>query len=179
MLIKGSTQRYLVWQKLSTRFQEVYRMCVFTHTHTHTHTDTHAHTHTHTHALCLLIFLSACSSAFLSTSYKSIFGLLVCSIILHFRYFYTLFPPLILFFIYIYIYIYIYQRSPIVILRNMVSAADVDTELQGEVASECVKYGDVEQVVVYQEHPEVSLQVCVGFFFLRFKVVLWHIWKWR
>lgn len=36
-------------------------------------------------------------------------------------------------------------------LKNMVGGQEVDEQLQEEIEEECSKYGDVENVVVYQE----------------------------
>ena len=43
------------------------------------------------------------------------------------------------------------QQSKVVVLRNMVTAEDLDEELEEEVTSECSKYGNVERVIIYQE----------------------------
>ena len=38
-----------------------------------------------------------------------------------------------------------------IVLRNMVSADEVDEELEDEVTSECSKFGTVHRVIIYQE----------------------------
>lgn len=54
-------------------------------------------------------------------------------------------------------------------LRNMVSAEDLDEELEDEVTSECSKYGSVERVIIYQERQgveddaEVIIKIFVSF----------------
>ena len=56
-----------------------------------------------------------------------------------------------------------------VVLRNMVSAEDLDEELEDEVTSECSKYGSVERVIIYQERQgveddaEVIIKIFVSF----------------
>uniref|UniRef100_A0A5S6QKN1 RRM domain-containing protein n=1 Tax=Trichuris muris TaxID=70415 RepID=A0A5S6QKN1_TRIMR len=42
-------------------------------------------------------------------------------------------------------------ESRVIVLRNMVSAADVDEYLHEEVTEECARFGEVERVVIYQE----------------------------
>ena len=37
------------------------------------------------------------------------------------------------------------------VLRDMVSAEDLDEELESEVTDECGKFGDVKRVIIYQE----------------------------
>ena len=36
-------------------------------------------------------------------------------------------------------------------LRNMVSAEEIDEDLEGEVTDECGKFGRVTRVIIYQE----------------------------
>jgi len=46
------------------------------------------------------------------------------------------------------------QREPeckVMVLRNMVDAADVNEELKDEVTDECQKFGNVKRVIIYQE----------------------------
>ena len=43
-----------------------------------------------------------------------------------------------------------------VVLRNMVSADEVDEELEDEVTSECSKFGTVQRVIIYQERQGVD-----------------------
>ena len=51
----------------------------------------------------------------------------------------------------------------------MVSAEDLDEELEDEVTSECSKYGSVERVIIYQERQgveddaEVIIKIFVSF----------------
>jgi len=40
------------------------------------------------------------------------------------------------------------------VLRNMVGPADVDDDLENEVADECGKYGVVEKVVIFEVNNE-------------------------
>ena len=42
-------------------------------------------------------------------------------------------------------------ESVVLVLRNMVSAEDVDESLQEEIEEECNRYGKVENVIIYQE----------------------------
>lgn len=42
------------------------------------------------------------------------------------------------------------QGDRVIVLRNMVDAADVDDELEDEVADECEQFGKVDRVVVWQ-----------------------------
>lgn len=37
------------------------------------------------------------------------------------------------------------------VLQNMVTAEDLDEDLEEEVTSECSKHGEVERVIIYQE----------------------------
>eukprot|EP01102_Stenamoeba_stenopodia_P022915 TRINITY_DN9726_c0_g2_i1.p1 TRINITY_DN9726_c0_g2~~TRINITY_DN9726_c0_g2_i1.p1 ORF type:complete len:334 (-),score=72.47 TRINITY_DN9726_c0_g2_i1:9-1010(-) len=39
-----------------------------------------------------------------------------------------------------------------IVLHNMVTIDDIDEELENEVSEECGKFGEVEKVVIYQEH---------------------------
>ena len=56
-----------------------------------------------------------------------------------------------------------------VVLRNMISADEVDEELEDEVTSECSKFGTVERVIIYQErqgineNAEVIVKIFVAF----------------
>ena len=56
-----------------------------------------------------------------------------------------------------------------VVLRNMVSAEEVDEELHGEVTSECSNYGTVNKVIIYKEKQgddedsEVIVKIFVSF----------------
>lgn len=60
-------------------------------------------------------------------------------------------------------------QSSVVVLRNMVSAEDLDEELEEEVTSECSRYGAVERVIIYQERQgveddaEVIIKIFVSF----------------
>ena len=47
-------------------------------------------------------------------------------------------------------------KSTIIVLRNMVSADEVDEELEDEVTSECSKFGTVQRVIIYQERQGVN-----------------------
>jgi len=49
-----------------------------------------------------------------------------------------------------------YFKSPVIVLRNMVSADEVDEELEDEVTSECSKFGTVHRVIIYQERQGVN-----------------------
>lgn len=42
------------------------------------------------------------------------------------------------------------------VLNNMVTAEDLDEDLEEEVTSECSKHGSVERVVIYQERQSVE-----------------------
>jgi len=42
-------------------------------------------------------------------------------------------------------------ESSVLLLRNMVSPDEVDEDLQGEIEEECGKYGQVENLIIYQE----------------------------
>ena len=44
------------------------------------------------------------------------------------------------------------RQSPVLLLKNLVSAHEVDAELEGEVAEECGKYGRVREVRVAPDH---------------------------
>ena len=48
------------------------------------------------------------------------------------------------------------SQSSVVVLRNMISADEVDEELEDEVTSECSKFGVVERVVIYQERQGID-----------------------
>ncbi|KFD52965.1 hypothetical protein M514_06081 [Trichuris suis] len=60
-------------------------------------------------------------------------------------------------------------ESRVIVLRNMVTPADVDEYLQEEVTEECARFGDVERVVIYQEqsgedpHSAVVVKVFVKY----------------
>ena len=43
------------------------------------------------------------------------------------------------------------SESVVVLLRNMVTADEVDDDLQEEVQEECSKFGEVERVIIYHE----------------------------
>merc|ERR1712098_570655 len=43
------------------------------------------------------------------------------------------------------------RESKVLCLKNMVGSDEVDEQLQEEIEEECVKYGDVENVIIYQE----------------------------
>ncbi|KPM08253.1 poly(U)-binding-splicing factor PUF60-like protein [Sarcoptes scabiei] len=43
------------------------------------------------------------------------------------------------------------NESRVIVLRNMVSVEDIDSELESEVTDECGKYGAVKKVIIYQE----------------------------
>jgi len=43
------------------------------------------------------------------------------------------------------------RRSNVVVLKNMLSADDLDEEVESEVTQECSQYGNVLRVVIYQE----------------------------
>ena len=47
-------------------------------------------------------------------------------------------------------------KSTVIVLRNMVSADEVDEELEDEVTSECSKFGTVQRVIIYQERQGVN-----------------------
>ena len=55
------------------------------------------------------------------------------------------------------------------VLKNMVTADEVDEELEAEVTDECGKYGSVRKVVIYQERQgdeedaEVIVKIFVAF----------------
>lgn len=42
-------------------------------------------------------------------------------------------------------------QSKVMVLQNMVTASDLDEDLEEEVTSECSKHGPVDRVVIYQE----------------------------
>ena len=60
-------------------------------------------------------------------------------------------------------------ESVVLLLRNMVSAEDVDESLQEEIEEECNRYGKVENVIIYQEREseaedaEVHVKIFVEF----------------
>ena len=43
------------------------------------------------------------------------------------------------------------STSPVLVLRNMVDAEEVDEELETEVTEECSRFGEVTRVIIYQE----------------------------
>merc|ERR1712142_806572 len=43
------------------------------------------------------------------------------------------------------------RESKVLCLKNMVGSDEVDEQLQEEIEEECSKYGDVENVIIYQE----------------------------
>merc|ERR1712073_89915 len=43
------------------------------------------------------------------------------------------------------------RESRVPCLKNMVGSDEVDEQLQEEIEEECSKYGDVENVIIYQE----------------------------
>ena len=51
-------------------------------------------------------------------------------------------------------------------LKNMVASEEVDEQLQEEIEEECSKYGDVENVLIYQERQseEENAEVLVKIF---------------
>ena len=42
------------------------------------------------------------------------------------------------------------RESRVLCLKNMVGSDEVDEQLQEEIEEECSKYGDVENVIIYQ-----------------------------
>ena len=42
------------------------------------------------------------------------------------------------------------RESKVLCLKNMVGSDEVDEQLQEEIEEECSKYGDVENVIIYQ-----------------------------
>ena len=42
------------------------------------------------------------------------------------------------------------RESRVLCLKNMVGSEEVDEQLQEEIEEECSKYGDVENVIIYQ-----------------------------
>lgn len=59
-------------------------------------------------------------------------------------------------------------QSRVLVLNNMVTAEDLDEDLEEEVTSECSKHGSVERVVIYQERQsaEDDAEVIVKIFVL-------------
>ena len=43
------------------------------------------------------------------------------------------------------------RESRVLCLKNMVASDELDDQLQEEIEEECSKYGDVENVLIYQE----------------------------
>ena len=43
------------------------------------------------------------------------------------------------------------RESRVLCLKNMVASDDLDDQLQEEIEEECSKYGDVHNVLIYQE----------------------------
>eukprot|EP00658_Telonema_sp_P-2_P017244 TRINITY_DN16678_c0_g1_i2.p1 TRINITY_DN16678_c0_g1~~TRINITY_DN16678_c0_g1_i2.p1 ORF type:complete len:288 (-),score=51.23 TRINITY_DN16678_c0_g1_i2:65-928(-) len=59
------------------------------------------------------------------------------------------------------------RPSKVVLLRNMVGPGDVDDDLQGEVAEECTKYGEVDAVRVLEDGnlaAEKAVRIFIRFF---------------
>lgn len=62
-----------------------------------------------------------------------------------------------------------FLQSCVVVLRDMVSAEEVDDELHGEVTSECSNFGAVNKVIIYKEKQgdeegsEVIVKIFVSF----------------
>ena len=46
------------------------------------------------------------------------------------------------------------RESRVLCLKNMVGSDEVDEQLQEEIEEECSKYGDVENVIIYQVSEE-------------------------
>ena len=55
------------------------------------------------------------------------------------------------------------RQSPVVLLKNLVSASEVDPELEGEVGEECGKFGRVREVKVLPEQATGVVRVYVVF----------------
>ena len=58
------------------------------------------------------------------------------------------------------------RESRVLCLKNMVGSEEVDEQLQEEIEEECSKYGDVENVLIYQERQseEENAEVLVKIF---------------
>merc|ERR1719348_907214 len=58
------------------------------------------------------------------------------------------------------------RESKVLCLKNMVGSEEVDEQLQEEIEEECGKYGDVENVIIYQERQseEENAEVIVKIF---------------
>ncbi|KRY58471.1 Poly(U)-binding-splicing factor PUF60, partial [Trichinella britovi] len=55
-------------------------------------------------------------------------------------------------------------ESCVLVLRNVISPEEVDEYLQEEITEECGKFGEVEQVVIYQEKPNEDAPAIVKIF---------------
>ncbi|KRZ16618.1 Poly(U)-binding-splicing factor PUF60, partial [Trichinella zimbabwensis] len=55
-------------------------------------------------------------------------------------------------------------ESCVLVLRNVISPEEVDEYLQEEITEECGKFGEVEQVVIYQEKPNEEAPAVVKIF---------------
>ncbi|KRZ55165.1 Poly(U)-binding-splicing factor PUF60 [Trichinella nativa] len=55
-------------------------------------------------------------------------------------------------------------QSCVLVLRNVISPEEVDEYLQEEITEECGKFGEVEQVVIYQEKPNEDAPAIVKIF---------------
>ena len=68
------------------------------------------------------------------------------------------------------------------VLRDMVTAEDLDEELESEVTDECGKFGDVKRVIIYQEKQsedddaEVIVKIFVEFS-IQSGELLWFLWS--
>lgn len=58
------------------------------------------------------------------------------------------------------------SESVVVVLKNMVTAEEVDEELNEEIEEECAKFGEVEKVIIYQERQseEENAEIIVKIF---------------
>jgi len=57
------------------------------------------------------------------------------------------------------------KESTVVLLENMVTADEIDEDLQSEITSECSKYGEVVKVVVWivPESPSDEVRIFIQF----------------